>query len=344
MDFASPDVVLKALHDRIDHGIFGYTNAPDALLETVLGMLKTNYNWDVEPEWVIWLPGLVTGVNVTCRAVGHDNDTVMTNLPVYHPFLTAPKFSRRKLSTTQFVQTSGLWQFDFEDLEKIITPETNLFILCSPHNPAGRVFTREELLQLAEIADRHNMIICSDEIHCDLILDKDKRHLPTASLDPDIAHRTITLMAPSKTYNIPGLGCSFAIISNPTIRRRFEQTMSGIVPHVNVLGYEAALAAYRDGQAWLTALLDYLRGNRDLLMNRIEKMPGLSMTHVEATYLAWIDTRSTGIPDIHTRFEEAGVGLSDGKQFGGEGFVRFNFGCPKSILEKALDRMRSVLQ
>jgi cystathionine beta-lyase len=224
-------------------------------------------------------------------------------------------------------------------MEKAITPRTRLFLLCNPHNPVGRVFNNEELISLASICSKHDIVISSDEIHCGLLLEPGKRHIPIASLSPEISNRTITLMAPSKTYNLPGLGCSFAIISNPDLRKNFNAAMNGIVPRVNTLGYTAAIAAYRDSRDWHASLLDYLRGNRDLVLSCINKMSGLSSRKIEATYLAWIDTRKSGIQDPVRFFENAGVGLSDGKEFGMPGFVRLNFGCRRELLEKALERM-----
>ncbi len=343
MDFASPPAVIEVLHQRIDHGVFGYTTAPEELTETIISTLQQDYEWEIESEWIVWLPGLVTGLNVTCRAVGNDGDDVLTAVPVYPPFLSAPKYSQRKMLTVPLLETGTRWTFDFDQLESAITPRTRLFILCNPHNPAGRVFTREELSTLAEICLKHDIVICSDEIHCGLILDEDKSHIPTATLSPQIADRTITLMAPSKTFNLPGLGCSFAIISNPDLRKSFRQVMNGIVPFVNTLGYTAALAAYRDSAQWHRALLNYLRENRNIVENSIAEMSGLSMNHVEATYLAWIDTRSINIENSSLFFEENGVGLSAGDHFGTPGFVRLNFGCNRATLVEALERMRMAI-
>jgi cysteine-S-conjugate beta-lyase len=339
MDFPSPPTVIEALHRRVDHGVFGYTRVPDELVNVVLSMLKTSYGWDVEPDWLVWLPGLVTGLNVACRAVGTDEDDVLTAVPVYPPFLTAPRHSRRNLVSVPLVQGSGRWEFDFAMLERAITPRTGLFLLCSPHNPVGRAFSREELTELVRICVKHDLIICSDEIHCGLILDSDKPHVPTAALGSEAAERTITLMAPSKTFNLPGLGCAFAVIPNTELRRDFRKAMAGIVPYVNTLGYTAALVAYRDAGDWHSALLDYLRNNRDVVAKAISRMPGLSMSHVEATYLAWIDCREAGLKNPVRFFEDAGVGLGNGAAFGGQGFVRLTFGCPRSILEEALQKM-----
>jgi cysteine-S-conjugate beta-lyase len=216
-------------------------------------------------------------------------------------------------------------------------------LLCNPHNPTGRVWSKTELEDFATLAERHNLIICSDEIHSGLILDEKKRHIPLAALSSEIAKRTITLNAPSKTYNIPGLGCSFAVIPDPELRRKFKAAMNGIVPHVNLLGYVAAQAAYEHGEKWRRELIAYLRGNHDLVCQTIADMPGMHTTAAEATYLSWIDTRQSGITQPARFFEQAGVGLSDGDAFGLPGYVRLNFGCRRGLLEEALKRMNKAL-
>lgn len=343
MDFRSPPAVLEALRRRVDHGVFGYTRAPNELITVVLSMLLTTYGWGVKPEWLVWLPGLVTGLNLICRAAAGTGDEVLTAVPVYPPFLSAPRLSRRHLVTMPLVKVAGRWTFDFQRFESLITPRTRLFLLCNPHNPVGRVFTREELATVAMICDRYNLIICSDEIHCGLVLDPDRAHVPIATLDPSIANRTVTFMSPSKSFNLPGLGCAFAIIPDKRLRERFCKTMAGIVPGVNLFGYLAALAAYRDGSDWHAALLAYLRENRDIVRNAIKQMPGLSMHHVEATYLGWIDTRAAGLEEPAKFFENAGVGLGDGSDFGGPGFLRLSFACPQVTLMEALTRMGRAL-
>ncbi len=342
MDFRSPPAVIEALQHRVDHGVFGYGVAPAELYETVCTMLATKYEWQVQPEWLIWLPGLVSGLNITCRAIGEQGDAVMTMVPIYPPFLTAPKHCNRQLITVPLLDDGKRWVIDFELLEKSITVKTRLLLLCSPHNPVGRVFDREELAKLVSICEKNAIIICSDEIHCDLILDTDKKHIPTAAISPAAEARTITLMAPSKTFNVPGLGCSFAIISDAGLRQNFYLAMAGIVPEVNVLGLIASLAAYRDGWEWHGALLDYLRKNRQLVEQEIGNIDGLAMRHVEATYLAWIDARSIDPRSPARYLEKAGVGLSEGSEFGSPGFMRLNFGCPRSLLVQALERMKQA--
>ncbi len=239
MDFKSPPAVIDALSQRVSHGIFGYTIPSDELIEVLRARLQADFDWIIDADWLVWLPGLVTGLNVSCRAVGDDGDDVLTAIPVYPPFLSAPANSRRNLKTVALTYTDNRWLYDFDRFEKAITPRARLFMLCNPHNPVGRVFTRAELERLATICEQRDMVICSDEIHCDLVLDSDKRHLPLATLDPSIAKRTITLMAPSKTYNLPGLGCSYAIIPDDKLRRRFQRAMAGIVPGVNLMGFSA---------------------------------------------------------------------------------------------------------
>jgi cystathionine beta-lyase len=344
MDFRSAPAIVEALKARAAHGVFGYTHASDKLHETVCASLLRDYSWEVSPDSIVWLPGLVSGLNVLCRAIGSRGDEVVTFTPVYPPFLSAPTLAGRGLVKVPLVSRDGRWEMDLQALEASLTPRTRLLLLCSPHNPVGRVWSAAELEGLADVARRHDLVIGSDDIHAGLVLDEDKRHLPLATLAPDLARRTITLLAPSKTFNTPGLGCSFAVIGEPSLRRSFARAMEGIVPHVNLFGYVAAQAAYEKGKAWHEALLAYLRGNRDLLEGAIGAMPGLRVTHVEATYLAWIDTRDTGFGGDAVRvFEAAGVGLSDGADFDGPGYVRLNFGCRRALLTEALTRMRTAL-
>jgi cystathionine beta-lyase len=280
---------------------------------------------------------------VACRAVGEAGDGVVTFTPVYPPFLSAPKLAGRELVSVPLCTVGERWKMDLEALEQAVTPRTRLLLLCSPHNPVGRVWSTAEQQALLELAERHDLVVCSDEIHAGLVLDDDKRHVPFASLSAEAARRTITLHAPSKTWNIPGLGCSFAVIPDEGLRRSFRHAMAGIVPHVNLLGYSATLAAYRDGETWRQALLAYLRANRDLVVRTVAGIPGLKTWPVESTYLAWIDARELGVTGPARFFEEAGVGLSDGKPFGAPGFVRLNFGCPRSLLNTALERMQSAV-
>ncbi len=334
MDFAAPPAVLAALHRRIEHGVLGYGGPWPSLVASVLAHLESEYDWQIEAEWIVWLPGLVTGLNVACRAVEGD---VLTATPIYPPFLSAPRLSGRALHRVELA-FDGRWHWDKSALETASTATTRLFLLCHPHNPVGRCWSRDELSMLADYAERHDLVVCSDEIHCGLVLDQDKRHIPFASLSPETARRTITLMAPSKTFNIPGLGCAFAVIADPALRRAFIRAQQGIVPHVNVLGLAAGEAAYRHGSEWHAELLDYLRGNRERVIVAVDAEKGVKMGPVEATYLAWIDVRELGLADPAAHFEAHGLGLSNGADFGAPGWLRLNFGCPRATLDEALLR------
>jgi cystathionine beta-lyase len=345
MDFRSPTAIVEALQRRTEHGVFGYTGAPPELTETVVQMMQRDYAWRIEPQWIVWLPGLVTGLNVTCRAVGADGDEVLTLVPVYPPFLSAPRHSGRGVVRVRLHEESNCWSVDFERLEASVTSKTRLFMLCNPHNPVGRVFDRCELERLAGLCVSRGIVICADEIHCGLVLDPAKRHVPIATLSAEVAQSTITLMAPSKTFNLAGLGCSFAVIPSETLRRRFLQAKAGIVPMLNPFGYLAAQTAYTQCGEWRQELIAYLRRNRDLLAEALPRMPGgLSMAPVEGTYLAWIDVRQTGIDEPVGFFEDAGVGLQNGRDFDGPGFVRLNFGCRQALLQQAIERMTVALK
>jgi len=340
MDFPAPPAVIEALHRRVDHGIFGYAAPGPQLTAAVVDHLQCRYGWWIDPAWLVWLPGLVTGLNVACRAVEGD---VLTATPVYPPFLSAPQLSGRSLSTASLIEHDGRWTWDWNAMAAAVSPTTRLLLLCHPHNPVGRAWDDEELEALSGFCRRHDLIVCSDEIHCDLILDAGRPHRPLATLAADIAGRSITLMAPSKTFNVPGLGCAFAVIPDAALRRRFLRAMNGIVPHVNALGLVACEAALRDGAAWHAALLQVLRRNRDRVEAAVAALPGIRMTHVEATYLAWIDVRRLGLADPHGHFEAHGLGLSDGADFGTPGWLRLNFGCPAAILDEALKRLAAAV-
>ena len=246
----------------------------------------------------------------------------------------------RQLVTVPLSQESDLrYTIDWVALERIVTPQTRLLLFCNPHNPVGRVYSRTDLERVGQFCETHDLVICADEIHAGLILDGDKTHISIASLSPALAQRTITLLAPSKTFNIPGLGFSFAVIPNPDLRARFRAQMKGIVPDVNILAYYAAEAAYREGEPWRQELIAYLRGNRDRVAHVLKTVPELQIASAEATYLAWIDARGLPSGNPQRFFERAGIGLSDGADFGAPGFVRLNFGCRRTLLEDALTRL-----
>ena len=347
MDFKSSPEIIAALHDRVAHGIFGYARPVKSTVDAVVDALQHNYAWKIDPAWIVWLPGLVCGLNITAQAFAQAGEEVLTLTPVYPPFMSAPKNSARLSTQAAFVLRDGHWEIDWDALARAVTPRTKLFYLCNPHNPLARVWRREELIRLGEFCAQHHLVLCSDEIHCDLILDPTLHHLPAASLSPEISARTVTLMAPSKTYNVPGLGTSFAIISDPALRAQFIRASAGVVAEVTALGFTACEAAYRDSEAWRQALLTYLRGNRDYLLDYLAReIPGIRVeAPIEATYLAWLNLEALHLADPVAHFETHGVGLSEGAYFGAPKghYVRLNFGCPRATLAEALHRMKTAV-
>jgi cystathionine beta-lyase len=348
MDFPTPPVVIEELHKRVEHGIFGYEGAPPDLPEIIAERLARLYNWHVGPEAVVFVPGIVTGFNVATTGFVAPQDAVLVQTPVYMHILHAAQDAGIQGQSIPLSRDSaGGYAVDIERFETAVTEQTRLFLLCNPHNPVGRVFTDNELLGMAEVCLKHDLLICSDEIHCDLVYSGHK-HTPIASLSPAIEARTITLMAPSKTFNIPGLKCGFAVIPNPTLRHQYQQARHHLVGGCNLLGYTAARAAYLHGQPWLTELLAYLESNRDLISDGLTStMPELRMVAPEGTFLAWIDCRGAELPEPPQTFflKHGRIAFNDGAAFGpgGEGFVRLNFGCPRDTLVEGLSRMRRAL-
>lgn len=347
MDFAAPPPVLAALHELTDHGVFGYAVPPQGLNETVVKRLADLYGWEINPQWLVWLPGLVFAINVATRTFAKEGEGVATYTPAYPPYLDAPGFANRESVRVPLSRNAADTRYEMNpaDLAAACDERTRVLLLCHPHNPTGRVFTADEIRAVAEVCDEKDLLILSDEIHCDLLLNHPHapRHIPTASLSPEIAARTITLLAPSKTFNLPGLACGMAVISDPQIRRSFQRGMRGIMAEVGNFGYAGCLAAYRHGESWRQELLTYLRGNAETVQKFVQdELPGLRMDTVEATYLAWLDCREAGLADPAAFFAKVGVGLSDGAYFGTPGFVRLNFGCPRSLLMSGLEKMRSA--
>jgi cystathionine beta-lyase len=343
MDFRSPEEIRSALHARVEHGVYGYTIPYTSAEDAVIDYMKRAHQLDVKREWIVWMPGLVPALNTASRAYENPGDGVLTNTPVYPPFLTAPEWQNKELLSVPLKIVDDRYTFDFEAMEAVVNERTKLFILCNPHNPVGRVWSREELLKLVSFCREHNLLVISDEIHCDLILDETKTHHTFLSLDDWAYDHSLTLMAPSKTFNIPGLSCSFILIPNPALRTRFQHSSRGMITEVNCLGYVGCEAAYRHGDPWLKELLKVLRSNYQRTYSFVrEKMPQIHMFPMEATYLAWMDVRQLGLDAPELYFEEHGVGLSNGALFGSKGFLRLNFGCPRKMLESALERMEAA--
>ncbi|HEY2995300.1 MAG TPA: PatB family C-S lyase [Methylomirabilota bacterium] len=349
MDFPSPPAVVAALQARVAHGFFGYLTESPELPAVVAERVTKRYGWRVSPEAVVLLPGVNVANNFACSALAAPGEDILLHTPAYPPILRAAgNLGRVRREHVLTRDTKGRYVVDLDAFAAAITPRTKVFMLCNPHNPVGRVYGRTELEGMAAACLKRDLWIVADEIHCDLLLDG-RQHVPMASLSPEVERRTITFMAPSKTFNLPGLKCAVAIVPNPALRERLTTTMGDLMSKPNILGHTAAVAAYRDGDEWLEALLPYLAANRDFLVDYVRtKLPGVTVAPAEATYLAWLDCRGARIPggDPCTFFlERARVALNDGRLFGpgGEGFVRLNFGCPRALLGEGLERMRSAL-
>ncbi len=349
MDFQAPPAVIQALKTRVVHGIFGYAKPIEGLAEAIQAWLGQHHGWRVDVDDIVLLPGVIVGLNKAAQTLAEPGKGILIQPPVYPPFFEVSKNAGLPGFESPLLRTeTGRYEVDWDDFEDRISKGCNQFLLCNPHNPVGRVFEKSELEKMAEICLKHGVHIISDEIHCDLVFEG-HWHVPLSSLDPEIASRTITLMAPSKTFNIPGLDCAFAVIPNVDLRKRFKQAGRGLVGGVNILGMVAAKAAYESGGEWLLALLGYLQANRDLVYDFVrESLPGVHMYLPEGTYLAWLDCRQAGLNVEPCQFfiDQARVGLNDGRVYGagGEGFVRLNFGCPRPILIEGLNRMAAALE
>lgn len=347
MDFVSAPPIIEALHKRIDHGVFGYAQAHTGLVDAIADYLKNRRHSILNPDHLIHLGGLVPALSLAARAFCAEGEELMTCTPVYPPFLGVHKDAGAKLLAVDHVFVNGRWEFDWDAMEKAVSLKTKIFLLCNPQNSLGRVFSKDEVIRLAQFCVKHDLILVSDEIHCDLIHDEVVTpHFSALQLPSELAAKSITLLSPSKTWNIAGLGYAFAIIPEDSIRRKFNAARGHTLAEINALSYYAAEAAYRDGEPWRRELIAYLKGNRDELVRFIsDQCPGLSIHSPEATYLAWIDARKLGVKNPAEFFEkEAGLFLSDGAFFGWPGWVRFNFGCPRSRMIEGLMKMKAALE
>lgn len=342
-DFRSADCIIDALQQRVAHGIFGYGFPQEELIDVIIGRMSSRYGWQIQPEWLVFLPGVVTGLNLCVRAFTEAHQGTVAPTPIYPPFRSAASLAARDQINAPLVLQEQRWVVDFDALDAQLTGNEKLLMLCNPQNPGGTVYRRAELEAQLRFAQRHDLLVCSDEIHCDLLLEPGVEHIPFASLSEDAAQRSVTLLSPSKSFNIAGLGASLAIIPNRELRERFNQQRKGIVPDVDVLALVAATAAWRDGQPWLEAQLAYLRSNRDALVQHVNTLPGLSMVAPEGSYLGWIDASQLNVASPALFFEKHGLGFSAGRDFGDDKFVRFNFGCQRDLLNEALRRMTLAL-
>ncbi|MCM2973168.1 MalY/PatB family protein [Larsenimonas suaedae] len=349
MDFRSPEPVIEALEARVKHGVFGYTFASDALKRTLCDWSARHYGLTLEPAWQHWLPGVVPALHIAAQALTELGDDILTLTPIYPPFLHIAENVGRHTQTAALRAPTAedpQWRLDITALERAITPRTRMLLLCHPHNPTGHVFDSQELAELAALVERYDLWVCSDELHCDLIHDTGRAHVPLIKAEPRLAERTITLWAPSKTFNVAGLTSACAVIADDGLRKRFKRACLGLMPSDNVMGLVAAQAAFEHGEPWRQALLDVLAGNAELIDRYVAAWPGVSWAKPESTYLGWLDLREAGLGDVPQKalLDKARVGLSDGADFGWPGFVRINFGTSLETLQAALERMDTVLR
>ena len=358
MDFPVAPPIVEALKKRAEHGFYGYTAAGAGVIQSVVDRMWNKYAWKINPEWIVFTPGVVPALNVAVRALTHPGDEIILQEPVYYPFFPAVTSSGCQVVNNQLKLINGRYEMDYEDLEHQFQARIGMLpvpsrikaiILCNPHNPVGRLWSREELTRLGETVIKHGAVVISDEIHCELLY-KGHQHTPFASLSETFERNSITCMSPSKTFNLAGLEISSIIIPDKKLRHLFTNTMTGIVPHPNLFGYTALEAAYRFGDEWLAQLLDYLQGNLDFLLKYFaDSIPQIKVVKPQGTYLVWLDCRDLGLDDMTLRSfmrDKAKVGLDDGFLFGygGSGFQRMNIACPRPVLEEALRRIEKTVK
>lgn len=352
MDFPTAKPIVEALKKRTEHEFYGYTHPGPSLIEAVVNRMQQKFSWKIQPEWVVFTPGVIPALNIAIRALSHPGDEIILQEPVYYPFFSTVRNNGCQISTNKLKLISGRYEMDFIDLENKFHSKTGMhntssrikgIILCNPHNPIGRLWSKEELVQLGDIIVGHGAIVISDEIHCEILF-KGHIHTPFASISEEFEQSSIVCMAPSKTFNLAGLAASSIIIPNKKLRDSFNEAKAGI-PGPNLFGFIAMEAAYRYGDEWLEQLLDYLQCNLEFTLAYFaEKIPKIRVIQPQGTYLLWLDCRELGMDDMTLKDfmrREARVGLDDGFLFGagGSGFQRMNIACPRTILKEALNRI-----
>ncbi|HEY95871.1 MAG TPA: putative C-S lyase [Dehalococcoidia bacterium] len=356
MDFPVAQPILEALRERAEHPFYGYTFPDAGVTGSVVERMRKKFNWEIDPEWVVYTPGVIPALNVAVRAVSHPGDGIVLQEPAYFPFFSVVNSSGCHIENNQVKPVGNRYEMDYDNLETKFSvqpgargPNRNkAIIFCNPHNPIGRLWTRDEVARMGEIVIGNGGVVIADEIHCEILM-KGYKHTPFASISEEFTQNSITCMSPSKTFNLPGLEISSIIIPNKKLRDEFTSTRAGILPNPNLFGYVALEAGYRYGDEWLEQVLDYLQGNLNLVKAFIEeRIPQIKVTEHQGTYLLWLDFRALGLDNESLRTfmrEKAKVGLNDGYTFGesGSGFQRMNIACPRSILEEALIRIETAV-
>ncbi len=347
MDFLVPEPVLNALQKRISHGIFGYSKTHASTKLAIQAWMSDRHDWLVATDDILVVPGVVQGFNIAAAALTNPGDSVLFQTPAYHPFFDVARNSHLNQRIHSLSKDDdGYYTINTDKFRDAVSPQTRIFMLCNPHNPTGRVFSEKELTKMADICLQENIIICSDEIHSDLIFQGSK-HIPIASLSSDISQNTITLISASKTFNLAGLKSSAVIITNPELRNQFQAKLRGVSGSVNLLAETAMAAAYSHGKDWLDELLQYLEINRDILVDYVsDELPGININTPQGTFLGWLDCTESGLENPADHFLTKGrVALNSGEWFGNEfdKYARINYGCPREILLSALDRIKKSL-
>ena len=342
MDFETPQCVVDAITKRLDHKVFGYTHAPYQLKEEITQYIKDQFDWTIEPEWIVFTPSLVSSLYSIAKQLTQADDHLLTLQPVYHHILQAASFSNRDYSAVPLDNYNNRLILSADGLKHYQKNNTRLLFFCNPHNPGGSVYSRTELTDIAEFCVNNNIVICSDEIHCNMIHDG-IQHIPIASLSEEIADQSITLMSLNKVFNIPGLGLAWMICKNKEIRKKIQAQIGTLIPDPQIISYVSTQAALRHGEPWRQELIQYLESNKLMLKNNIKQMQPLQMYTMEASYLAWIDCSQLEIKDPAQLFLDHGLALQPGSMFQQDNHVRINIATPKSVLSEALDRMHAAI-
>jgi cystathionine beta-lyase len=349
MDLPTPDFIMDAIKRRAEHPVLGYSFRSDKYYKSIIEWIETRHNWNIKKEWISYSPGVVPGLTLAVTTFTEPGDQVIVQPPVYFPFFSSVEGPGRELVYNPLLLKNGRYYFDFDDLRNKIGKKTKMLILCSPHNPGGMVWKKEELLELAEICLQNDILILSDEIHADLVF-KPARHIPLASISDKIARNVITFMSPSKTFNMAALSTAYLVIPDPKLKKEYDRVTAYFHLHVgNVFGHTALEAAYRNGEEWLDQMLEYVQENIRYVVEFFRiKLPQIKPVQPEGTYLIWIDFSQLGLEQKNLKklmIHQANIGLNDGSTFGegGKGFLRMNVACPKAIVVEAMDRMYDAI-
>ncbi|OJI04125.1 PatB family C-S lyase [Polynucleobacter sp. MWH-Adler-W8] len=337
MDFKSPPCVIQALNERVQQGIYGYTHSPNQMNRMIADYLQEQYQWTIDPDWIVILPSVVSGLYTAVQQLTNKDDGVLVPNPVYHHLRLACTTANRLLQEMPLALKEGRWVLPSDQFLEIISAKTKLALFCNPQNPGSTVFTRDELKEFGNFCVQNDLWICSDEIHAGLVLAEDRKHIPLASISKEISEKTVTLMSLNKTFNFPGIGLAWAIAENPVLRNAMQVDLHRTIAPPSLLAYTATMAAMKEGEPWRKALIEYLRKNRDLIQERIGSITGLSLDKMEGSYLAWIDCTQLKNQNPYQLLLDAGLATSPGSQFGRDQFVRLNFGTQRSRVNDALD-------